>query len=229
MWEDNVEENNISFSELLKILRGRVKFIAFITITVTLITAIACFYFIEPKYEASSKLFIGKDQGEKAENYNYNDVELYQKLIKTYSDVIMTKDLVENALKEKNIDENTDTILKHLSVTPKADTQLIELKYTDKDKFKANDIVDSITNEFISFSKELIPNANVKIVQKVILPENSVSPNKPIYISLGFIIGALVSILLSVLLEFMDNTFKDRKQVEEMLGVPVLGNVPCIN
>ncbi|WP_143315056.1 Wzz/FepE/Etk N-terminal domain-containing protein [Clostridium sp. HBUAS56017] len=224
-----MEENNISFSELLKILRGRVKFIAFITITVTLITAIACFYFIDPKYQASSKVFIGKEEGEKSENYNYNDVELYQKLIKTYSDVIMTKDLVEDALKEKNIDENTDTILKHLSVTPKTDTQLIELKYIDKDKFKANDIVDSITNEFISFSKELIPNANVKIVQKVILPENPVSPNKPIYISLGFIIGALASILLSVLQEFMDNTFKDRKQVEEMLGLPVLGNVPCIN
>ncbi|MDS0526515.1 Wzz/FepE/Etk N-terminal domain-containing protein [Clostridium sp. SHJSY1] len=224
-----MEENNISLSDLLKILRNRLKLIVIITIVSTLVTAIACFYFIDPKYEASSKLFIGKEQGEKDENYNYNDVELYQKLIKTYSDVIMTKDLVDNSLSGKNIDESSGTILKNLSVTPKTDTQLIEIKYTDKDRFKANDIVAAITDEFVTYSKELIPNANVKIVQKVILPENPVSPNKPIYIALGFIIGALVSVILAILLELMDNTFKDRKQVEEILDLPVLGNVPCIN
>lgn len=224
-----MEEKNISLSDLLKILRNRVRLIAIITILVTLATVIACFYLIEPKYEASSKLFIGKEQGEKEENYNYNDVELYQKLIKTYSDVIMTKDLVDNAIRGKDIDENAGLILKNLSVTPKTDTQLIEIKYRDKDRFKANNIVDSITNEFVAYSKELIPNANVKIVQKVILPESPVSPNKPIYIALGFIIGAIVSIILAIFLELMDNTFKDRKQVEEMLDLPVLGSVPCIN
>lgn len=166
MQGDNVEEENISLSEILKILKKRIKLIIASTILATAVTAIVCFSFVAPKYEASTKLFIGKEKSDKSETYNYNDVELYQKLLKTYSDVIMTKDLIDRALTSKNIEESSNTILGNLSVTPKADTQLIEIKYIDIDRFKATNIVDSVTNEFVNYSKELIPNVNVKIIQK---------------------------------------------------------------
>ena len=31
---------------------------------------------------------------------------------------------------------------------------------------------------------------------------------------------------LALLLEFMDNTFKDKEQTEKILGLPVLGSIP---
>lgn len=61
------------------------------------------------------------------------------------------------------------------------------------------------------------------------MPENPVSPNKHLCIALALIIGVLVGGILAIILEVMDNTFRDRKQVEELLNIPVLGNIPCIN
>nr|WP_279290191.1 GNVR domain-containing protein [Clostridium cibarium] len=141
----------------------------------------------------------------------------------------MTKDLIDNALESKNIDENTKIVQKELSVTPKADTQLLEVSYLSSDKYEATDIVLAVTNEFVKYSKELIPNVNVIIVEKAVLPDKPVSPNKPLYIFIAFIIGALVGIIISITLEFYDNTFRDRVEVEEKLDIPVLGNIPCIN
>ena len=45
------------------------------------------------------KVFIGKEntQGQD-QNYNNNDVQMYQKLLKTYAEIIQTNDLVEKAI-----------------------------------------------------------------------------------------------------------------------------------
>jgi capsular polysaccharide biosynthesis protein len=43
---------------------------------------------------------------------------------------------------------------------------------------------------------------------------------------LGFIIGFALSIVLSFWLEFIDNTFKTKEQLEEIIGIPVIGLIP---
>ena len=55
-----------------------------------------------PKYEASAKLFVGKEAT--TENYNNSDITMYQQLVKTYTSLIKTEDLVSKALKDNNID-----------------------------------------------------------------------------------------------------------------------------
>ncbi|MEG2110649.1 MAG: capsular biosynthesis protein, partial [Clostridium sp.] len=52
------------------------------------------------------------------------------------------------------------------------------------------------------------------------------SPNKKLNILIAFVLGLMVSVGLSLLLEFMDNTFKDKNSVENILGLPVLSSIP---
>ena len=48
----------------------------------TIISALVSFLLIKPQYEASTKVFIGKDDGE-GQGYSQNDILMYQKLMKT--------------------------------------------------------------------------------------------------------------------------------------------------
>jgi capsular polysaccharide biosynthesis protein len=75
-------------------------------------------------------------------------------------------------------------------------------------------------------STDLISNANVKIVESVTLPESPVSPNKKLNIAVAFALGLMVGVGLALLLEFMDNTFKDKEQIEKIVGIPTLGSIP---
>lgn len=36
----------------------------------------------------------------------------------------------------------------------------------------------------------------------------------------------MVSVGLAFLLEFLDNTFKSKEQLEQILGIPVIGAIP---
>jgi len=214
--------------EIVSILMKRWKMISLITLIATILSAIVSFFVISPKYQASTKVFIGKEnnaQGQE-QSYNNSDVLMYQKLLKTYAEIIQTTDLIDKAVSSSNLNLRSENILSTLTVVPRADTQILEIGYTNPDKMIARDVVDSVTNEFIRSSKDLIPNGNVKIIESVKIPESPVSPNRKMNIAIAFILGLMISIGLSFLLEFMNNTFKTREQMEEMLGVPVLGTIP---
>lgn len=218
-------EEVIKIEDIIDILIKRWKMILAITIAATVISGVVSFFVIAPKYEASTKVFIGKEDS-KNKDYNNNDIQMYQQLLKTYAGVITTNDLIEKAIKADGLNVESEAVLKSLTVTPGANTQILEIKYINTDKELARDVVDSVTNEFIKKATDLIPNGNVKIIESVKLPKAPASPNKTLNIAIAFLLGFMCSIGLAFLLEFMDNTFKTKEQLEQILGVPVIGAIP---
>ncbi|NRT70237.1 YveK family protein [Clostridium beijerinckii] len=228
MNEENIRiEESIRIEEIINILLKRWKMILSITLLATLTAGIISFFVIAPKYEASTKVFIGKEKTDsKDQNYNNSDIQMYQQLLKTYAEVIKTNALVEKAINAEGFDLTSKDVLNDLTVTPAANTQILEIKYISKDRNLSKEVLDSITNQFIKTSTELIPNGNVKIVEPAELPENPASPNKKLNIAIAFLLGLMVSVGLAFLLEFLDNTFKSKDQLEQILGIPVIGAIP---
>lgn len=220
-----MNEEYINISEILDALKKRYKIIISITLAFTIIAALVSFFVIKPKYEVTTKLFIGKEQS-KTQDFNSNDITMYQKLLSTYAEVVTTNDLVEKAIEKGKIDETVKDVKEGLKVTPRADTQILEISYTGTNKEEAVDIVENITDQFIKESKKLIPNGNIKIIQKAKMPEKPVSPNKKLNILIAFVLGLMVSVGLSLLLEFMDNTYKSKEELEKVVDLPVLGVIP---
>lgn len=222
-----MNEEIIRIEDILDVLIKRWKMILLISILATLISTLVSFFLISPKYQAGTKLFIGKENtANQDQSYNNNDVQMYQKLLKTYAEVIQTRDLVEHAIESSNLNLDAEDVLKNLTVTPRADTQILEISYINIDPIVSQKVVESVTDEFIKYSTELIPNGNVKIIEDVRLPENPVSPNKKMNIVIAFLLGLMVSIGLSFLIEFMDNTLKTKEQAENVLDLPVIGVIP---
>lgn len=222
-----MNEEIIRIEDIVDVLTKRWKMIFSVTLLATLISAVVSFFLIAPKYQAGTKLFIGKENTTtQDQSYNNNDVQMYQKLLKTYAEVIQTKDLVGQAIEQDNLDLDPEDVLKNLTVTPRADTQILEISYINVDPVVSQKIVESVTDKFIEYSTELIPNGNVKIIESVRIPENAVSPNKKMNIAIAFLLGLMISVGLSFLIEFMDNTFKTKEQIENILDLPAIGVIP---
>lgn len=224
-----MEENTISLQEIVYALKKRWKLIALITITATLVSAILSFFVIKPQYEATTKLFIGKQENQENNAYNNSDVMMYQQLMKTYAELVKTSDLVTKAVKSANLDykqEEIKEILDNITAIPSADTQILDLSYKAGNPKDVLKITEAITDEFISESKELIPNGNVQVIQKAQLPEKPVSPNKKLNILIAFVLGFMVGVAVVLLLEYLDNTFKSREELEKTLDLPIIGTIP---
>lgn len=225
---NEMEEQVISIEEIFEALKKRWLLIVSITLIATIASGVLSFFVIEPVYEASTKVFVGKEENN-TEGYNSNDIAMYQKLLKTYSEAIKTKDLIGNAIKGSKYELEVSSVLSGVTVVPVSDTQILQIKYQSKEPAEAADTLKRVTEEFIKTSKDLVPNGNIRVIEAVQTPENPVSPNKVMNVAIAFMLGLMVSIGLVFLLEYMDNTYKNKEQMEKELGIPVIGLIPDVD
>lgn len=221
-----MEEVEVKIQDILIVLKNHWKIILGTTFVITLFVTIMSFFVLKPVYEVNAKVFIGKEQT-KDPDYNNNDVQMYQKLLKTYSELAKTKDLIVNAIYYNNLDVGYEEVNKALEVTPSADTQILQISYTNKDKTLSKEILVAVIDEFIKETKELIPNGIVKVVESPELPQEPVSPNKPRNIAISFFVGLLIGCAIALLKEYMDDTLKSKDEIEKLLELPVIGMIPC--
>ena len=225
---NEMEEQVISISEIFEALKKRWILIVSITLVATLISGVLSFFVIKPTYETSTKVFIGKEESN-LEGYNTNDIQMYQKLLQTYAETIRTNEVIQAAINNTNIDLTVKDVKDNLRVTPITDTQILQIKYQNKNPEVAKEILENITNEFIILAKELVPNGNVRVIEAVQLPENPVAPNKTMNVAIAFLLGLMVSVGLVFLIEYLDNTFKNKENLERELDIPVLGIIPLVD
>ena len=225
---NEMEEQVISLSEIFEAIKKRWIMIFAITLIATLVSGILSFFVIDPIYESSTKVFIGKDESDNAA-YNSSDINMYQQLLQTYAQAIKTKDLASKAIDKLDYTLEPSYVISNLTVNPITSTQILEIKYRSKDQQEAKDVLKNVTDEFIVTAKELVPTGNVRVIEEVELPESPVSPNKTMNIARAFLLGLMVSVGLVFLLEYLDNTYKNKEQLEKELDIPVLGAIPDVD
>lgn len=220
---------NIKLEEIINLFKNKWKLILIFTLTFTLISSLVTFFLIKPQYEASTKLFIGKNETiATKKSYDNNEIIMYQKLLKSYSTIIKTKDLAKLAIEGTNVNVKVEELLSNLTIVPIADTQIIEIKLKNKSPNNAKKLVTSITNEFINLSKELVPNGNVQILESVQASKNPISPNKKINIAVAMLLGLISGASVVIFLEVIKNTFKSKEEIEEEFKIAVIGVIPNI-
>lgn len=70
--------------------------------------------------------------------------------------------------------------------------------------------------------------SSVEIVDRAQLPESPVKPNKRKNLALGLVLGAMLGVGIAFLLDYLDRTIKDEEDIQEKLGLSVLGTIPKI-
>ena len=228
--------NNIS--EVLGGIKDKWKNIVLIVLFFLLISSIYNIFFINKEYEANVKIFIGKQKFKNiTETYNNEEINLYQRLITTYSEVIKSKKLINesikgskmNYLQDKYKNINYDLLMENLTVNPIANTQIIEIKYKSLNPQQSYDLLYSITENLISYSKELYPNVNITILEQVHVNLKPLMNKKLTIIGLGLMLGLIVGIGGIIGVMYLNNTYKNQKSLEEEIGLTVIGVIPKID
>lgn len=225
-----MEGDTIDLKKFGEIIRKRLKLILLITLVSTVITGLLSYFVIPPTYESSTSIIIGKapDQPNTTESSysNDNDIYMYQKLIKTYASIAKSDLVSDKAAEWLNNGMEGKEIQKATTVTPEADTQILDIKCQSGKPEMAQKMANVLTATFIEESQKIYPTDNIKIMDEAKLPEKPAKPKKLLNIAIAFFIGIIGSIGIAFMLEYMDNTIKTEEDVAKLLELPVLGVIP---
>ena len=216
----------LNIKDILKILKNRVSIIIITALITTIGSIILSYFFIKPIYATTAKLFIGmptiNDDGSGNSSWDFS---YYTQLIEPYSEIIKSDELIERAIKRGNLSISQQALSNSLMVDI-GTGQVMNLSiYTSNSKDGVK-ILDAIIKEFIETSSKLITKSNVSVLSYPKYPIAPVSPNKPKNIIFGFCFGLALGISLVLIINYFDNSVKGKNDIEEFVGVPLIGLVP---
>jgi capsular polysaccharide biosynthesis protein len=218
---------SMDIREILNIIKKRMLMIELITLAFAVTAGVISFYVMKPVYESKTSFIISKPMSETTPQ-TYNDVLMYQNLIKTYSAIAESKAVSKLVAGELNSKYTVLDLQESTSVTSQANTQILLISVRNKNPQDALNIVKAMSDAFINESTKLFSDGGViKVMDEPELPTIPVKPNKKLNIAIGFILGLMVSSGLAFIFEYMDKTIKTENDVDKYLDdIPVLGIIP---
>ncbi len=218
----NMEEKTLDIQEILYALKKRYKLIIIIMLLPILFSAYKA-YKMKPSYQSRVKFFIGKE-GIKG-TYSVGELEEYKKMIGAYVEIFNNEDVVSKLLKKANIDLPTNYVRSGLSFIPgNGSIPTLEISYRSYNKEEVDQIIKVMTDEFESTVGEYIVNSNIEILD---YPKSrTIMPNKKKVILVGVIAGLVIALGVVFILDYLDNSIKNKKELEKILPIPVIGEIP---
>jgi succinoglycan biosynthesis transport protein ExoP len=192
-----------------------------------------------PMYSSSAKVFVstsnGGSIGEMAQGNAYT-----QNRVKTYADLVTTPIVLLPVIAELQLDSTSDEIAREVVATSMPDTSLIEITVTDEDPALAAEVAtgvsESLTAVVASIETtgatdddgnpvEASSPVRLTLVQHAAVPQKPVSPNVPLNIALGGLIGLALGIGAAVLRETLDTRIRNERDIELVTDTPVIGGI----
>lgn len=217
----------IDVLSLLKKLWMKKFLILFMALFFGTLALLGSIFLIKPSYSASTRIYVINQQN--AENITATDLQAGSFLVNDYKEIITSRDVMKDVIATNSLSLSPDTLSKMISVTIPADTRVISITVTNHDPQQAKDLANSIREVASEKIKSVTKVQDVTPLEKAQLPLKPSSPNIKRNTMIGMLIGGLFTIVIIVIKEVLDDRVKRPEDVEEVLGMTLLGIVPNID
>lgn len=229
-----MEEQEIDLIQIWEALKKRWIIVVVIPLIAALTSGIVSFFIFDPVYQASTTLIVGKkasgNTAQQAEQLLDNSVLIAnQQLAKTYGTIAKSRTVEENVINELDLALTPVQLDVKIAVNPVKSTEILEITVEDTNPALAADIANMMAQKFSDSVIQIKKVDSVSILDKAVPPTSPIKPKKTLNVLIAFMVGLMASVGLAFLLEYLDNTIKSTKDVEDLLGLPVLGVIPHYN
>lgn len=224
-------EETISLKELFLTLRKRLALIIIITAIATATSGIVSYFFLTPIYQSSTQILVNQSKSEQQAAYNLGEVQTNLQLINTYSVIIKSPVILEKVIEKENLDMTTGALDGLVTVSSEQNSQVVNISVQNEDPQQAANIANSIAITFKDEITTLMNIDNVSILSPAEVGEvaSPIKPKPVLNMAIAFVVGLMAGVGLAFLLEYLDNTIKNEQDIENHLGLPVLGAITTIN
>jgi len=186
------------------------------------------YFFITPKYKASTKLVLTQSAvNTEADSITQADLTLNSKLVSTYGALIKTDNVLSEVVNKINNEEiKIEDIKENISVKSVEDTELIEISVTNFNPNYAAAIANEIATVFCDKVVEIYNISNTYILDRAEPNNIPYNINHVKDIVIFIFIGGVVAAVYVFIANMLDNTIKTEQDVEKVSGLMVIATIP---
>ena len=213
----------MSYHSLLRTI-WRKKFLILLTAILTTGLAFAYSAFLAtPQYDSTTRLYVVNQSSDNGAGITNQDLQAGSFLVKDYKEIILSQDVLKNVTTTLGI---TEDIKDKITVTIPTDTRILSITVRDSDPIQAASIANTLRDEAAKKIIEVTKVSDVTTLEAALPAEKPSTPQTKRNLVLGFVAGAFLATALVLVLEVLDDRVKRPQDIEEGLGMTLLGVVP---
>ncbi|MGQ7398203.1 YveK family protein [Streptococcus suis] len=222
---NNQETNTIEIDvlSLLKTLWSK-KFL--IIITALFGAGIAFVYssfLVTPQFDSTTRIYVVSQNVEAGAGLTNQELQAGTYLVKDYKEIILSQDVLSRVKTELGL---TEDISNKISVSIPVDTRIVSISVRDADPNEAARIANSLRIFAAQKIVEVTKVSDVTTLEEAVPAEQPSTPNTKRNIAIGILAGGMLAVSLIVIIEVLDDRVKRPQDVEEVMGMTLLGVVP---
>jgi len=222
-------EETIDLRELFLILKKRIGLIISLGLLGAIAGAAISFFLLTPIFEVSTQLVVRPSLS--AIESGVAESQVSPRLLNTFNEIIVSPVILEDVIRDMGLGMTPTQLQGKMRTSNRSDSQVITLSVRDADAIRAQDIANTTANVFANEVGSIMNVDNVSILSRAQAAQHlsPISPRPNLNIVIAAAAGIMLGIGLSLLLEYMDKTIKSEHDVENLIGLPVLGIIPEID
>lgn len=211
--------------ELLKLMRKHLRLVIALPIVCAIAMGLVSFLFMPNTYTASTSMYVLTKSNNDTGGVSSTDLSASQMLTNDVATLItsdrVTKDTA-TALQMNSLDDYK------IAVTSETTTRVITLSVTGQDAQSTAIIANELAKNVSDVAQEVMDVQSVNVIDEAATPDIPSGPKRALYTAVAFLAGLFLAVAIVVLMDVLNTRVRGAEDVEELLGVPVIGRIPAM-
>ncbi len=216
-------DGEVDLKDLGFILIGKIHLIFLTALFCALIGTAFAMFMLPEKYESKTSIYIYNQENE---SITYSDLQTGTVLTKDYEVLVKGRAVLETVVKQLDLKLTYEQINSMVSVSVPTSTRIVEISVRTADPYLSKEIADTVREVSSKNIAEVMGVDAVNIVEQANLPEKKCSPSIKRHAMIGGMLGVAVASAIVVIMFLLNDTIRTQDDVENYLGLSVLGIIP---
>ncbi|MCE2200550.1 capsular polysaccharide biosynthesis protein [Streptococcus thermophilus] len=225
MNQDNTKSVEIDVLALLHKLWTKKLLILFTAFYFAAFSFLGTYFFIQPTYTSTTRIYV-VNQATDNKNLSAQDLQAGTYLANDYKEIITSNDVLSEVIKDEKLNMTEAELAKMISVNIPIDTRLISISVNAKTGQDAKTLANKVREAASEKIKNVIKDEDVTTLEEAKLPKSPSSPNIKRNVLLGAVFGGFLAVVGVLGREILDDRIRRPEDIEETLGMTLLGIVP---
>ncbi|MGV2998979.1 YveK family protein [Streptococcus suis] len=225
----NNQESNVMEIDVLYLLKNlwRKKFLILLSALLGVSVTFAYSVFVAtPQYDSTTRIYVVNMVADDGKNLTAQELQAGAYLVKDYKEIILSQDVLSTVSEELKL---TSNLASKVSVSIPVDTRIVSITVRDADPNEAARIANGLRTVAAQKIIDVTKVSDVTTLEEARPAHTPSTPNTKRNIALGFLVGAFLAVALVLVKEVLDDRIKRPEDIEEKMGLPLLGIVPDVD
>lgn len=212
--------------ELLGLLRKHLRLVIVLPVACALVTGAYSVLFMADTYTATTSMYVlAQQEGSGSNSTLSSDLSASQMISNDVATLLKSDRVVDETAKDLGLEDLKGY---DVSVTNETTSRVITLSVTGPDAQRAADIANSMVENVSSIARDVMSVESVNAIDQAQAPKAPSGPKRPLYVAVAFMAGLFLAVAIVVVADMLNTKVRGQEEVEELLGIPVIGRVPAM-